>query len=142
MYYITYISAAVEPFTQADLLALLAKSREKNQRLGVTGMLLYKDGDFLQLLEGDEAVVKALYATIRADARHTGPVVLAEGKAEARLFTDWSMGFRDLSDPAVRDMPGFSPFLDTPLTAERFAKDPNVCLRLFAVFSNPLVSGG
>ena len=50
------------------------------------------------------------------------------------LFTDWSMGFRDLTDPEVRAMPGFLPFMNTPLIAQSFADDPSGCLELLAVF--------
>ena len=47
---------------------MLTEARERNQQLGVTGLLLYKDGDFIQLLEGDKATVKALFQdSIRKD---------------------------------------------------------------------------
>jgi len=55
---IVYISAAVQPLSDADLEALLAKSREKNARLKVTGILLYKDGDIMQLIEGPGEAVR------------------------------------------------------------------------------------
>ena len=48
-----YGSAAVDPFTEPELIALLEKSRANNQSLGVTGMLVYRDGNFLQVLEGE-----------------------------------------------------------------------------------------
>lgn len=137
LYRIVYVSAAAESFSKSALLELLTQARDKNQRLGVTGMLLYKDGDFIQLLEGEEPVVKDLYGTIRTDFRHSGTIVLDEGKIDARLFSDWSMGFRDLSDPAVQATPGFSPFMNTPLVAESFANDPSGCLQLLAVFRPP-----
>ncbi len=138
MHYIVYVSAAVKPFSKAALLELLNKARENNQRLGITGLLLYKDGDFIQLLEGERAKVEALFQTISADPRHGGTIVLVEGEADQRLFTDWSMGFRDLSDPEVRKTPGFSQFMNRPLSAESFADDPNGCLELLALFKPPI----
>ncbi len=134
MYYIVYVSAAVEPFSKSALMELLQKARERNQRRSITGLLLYKDGDFIQLIEGERTEVQALFTTISKDPRHAGTIVLVEGEIEQRLFSDWSMGFRDLSDPAVQATPGFSQFMNRPLSAERFAGDPNGCLEMLALF--------
>lgn len=134
MHYIVYVSAATKPFSKSELLELLAKARENNQRLGVTGLLLYKDGDFIQLLEGEASAVKALFSTIQRDSRHACSTVLTEGEAEGRLFSDWSMGFRDLSDPEVQATPGYSQFMNTPLVAESFANDPQGSMTLLSLF--------
>lgn len=131
---LVYVSAATELLSKPDLLDLLSRAREKNQRQGVTGLLLYKDGDFIQLLEGERDAVKALYQTILKDPRHTGATVMLEGETETRLFTDWSMGFRDLSDPAVQATPGFSQFMNTRRVAERVKHDPTGCLTLLNLF--------
>jgi hypothetical protein len=138
MYRLVYVSAAVGSPTRADLLALLAKAREKNDRLGITGLLLFKDGDFIQLLEGERPAVREVFDAIQADPRHSGVIVLLEGEAEGRLFADWSMGFRDLADPEVRAMPGFSPYMNTPLVAESFGPDPSGCLELLSLFKPPV----
>lgn len=134
IYYLVYASAATELFDKPTLLELLTKAREKNQRLGITGLLLYKDGDFIQLLEGPKAAVKALYSTIDSDPRHVGSMVMAEGERDERLFADWSMGFRDLADPDVQTLPGFSPFMNSPRIAQRLAGKPDECLQLLALF--------
>lgn len=136
MFRLVYVSAASNLFEKPALLELLTQAREKNHRLGVTGMLLYKNGDFIQLLEGEEAVVKALYHTISDDPRHTGSIVLIEEHTDVRLFNDWSMGFRDLGDPEIQATPGYSAFLNTPLAAGSFENDPSGCLELFALFKN------
>ena len=65
MHQVIYVSAATQLFSKAELLQLLTLVREKNQRLAVTGMLLYKDGDFIQLLEGEESVVKQVLDKIK-----------------------------------------------------------------------------
>jgi len=138
MYRLVYVSAAVGSPTRADLLALLAKAREKNHRLGITGLLLFKDGDFIQLLEGERPAVREVFDAIQADPCHSGVIVLLEGEAHGRLFADWSMGFRDLADPEVRAMPGFSPYMKTPLVAESFGPDPSGCLELLSLFKPPV----
>ena len=55
MHQLVYVSAATHAFTKSELLELLNKARANNQRLGITGLLLFKDGDFIQLLEGDKS---------------------------------------------------------------------------------------
>ena len=69
-------------------------------------MLLYKDGNFMQALEGPDDAVRALFATIRSDERHRGVILLLEQQIEQRSFSDWTMGFQNLSDPSLRDVPG------------------------------------
>ena len=134
MFYIVYVSVVAENISKDDLLDILAKSRRANADAGITGMLLYKDGNFMQALEGEEAAVRDLYARIRRDPRHLGIVTLVEGERQDRCFGDWSMGFQDLSAPEAREVSGYSEFLNTPLTAEEFSKDPGQCERLLWAF--------
>lgn len=70
---------------------IFTTARRNNKRLGVTGALVISDDTFVQALEGDEAVVRGLYATICADARHDGLSVLEEQVVEARSFGRWAM---------------------------------------------------
>jgi hypothetical protein len=88
-----YASAAVKPFSQAELTTLLAKARIKNTRMGVSGMLLYDRGSFLQVLEGEADDVLAIYGVVSKDPRHERVVKLLETITPARSFADWSMGF-------------------------------------------------
>ncbi len=134
MFFLVYVSSATWPFSGEDLRVLLETCRKNNAELGVTGMLLYKDGNFMQVLEGDEGAVRGLYARIAADPRHGGEITLQEGFAEGRQFPDWSMGFRDLNAPEVRATPGFSEFLSTPLTGAEFAADPTRAQKLLLTF--------
>jgi hypothetical protein len=97
MHHIVYQSTALGQPTTADLKFLLQQSRPKNSRLGITGLLLYGNGEYLQVLEGEKEAVQALYATIRQDYRHTRVTTLSDGPIEARVFQDWSMGFQTLS---------------------------------------------
>ncbi len=134
MFYLVYVSVAAENVSRDDLLEILSWSRTKNAEAGITGMLLYKEGNFMQVLEGEESAVRDLYTRIRQDPRHLGIVTLVEGERERRCFGDWSMGFHDLSAPEARQVPGYSEFLNTPLTAEEFSSDPGQCERLLWAF--------
>jgi Sensors of blue-light using FAD len=66
----------VKPFSTEELTDLLRKSRDNNAALGITGMLLYKDGNFMQVLEGDEERVRALATKVSQDRRHRGFIQL------------------------------------------------------------------
>jgi Sensors of blue-light using FAD len=131
---LVYVSSATCEFPEADLVALLRRSREKNARLDITGMLLYKDGNFMQVLEGPDESVRRLVGTIRADDRHRGVIQLLERQIEQREFSDWTMGFQNLNDPALRDTPGYSEFMNEPLDSEAFRTDPSRARRLLEVF--------
>jgi hypothetical protein len=134
MFFLVYASSAVTPFLKSELVELLARSRKRNAHLKLTGMLLYKDGNFLQVLEGDEAAVRERYGAIVRDPRHRGHFVLLQGNQEERQFPDWSMGFRDISDEDVHSTPGYSEFMNVPLTKEGFATNPTRCQKLLLVF--------
>ena len=101
---VVYISSATREFSATDLTILLEQSRAKNARLDITGILLYKGGNIVQLLEGPEPSVRDLIKTIYADQRHTGIIQLLEQEISQREFPDWSLEFRNLAK--VRHLAG------------------------------------
>lgn len=134
MFSLVYVSAAVTWFSARELRVLLDQARLSNAQLGITGMLLYKDGNFMQALEGDEREVRALEARIAVDRRHQGMVTLTTGHSPQRQFSDWTMGFYDLNAPAGDLPPGYTEFLDTPLQETAFLPAPRRCIDLMHVF--------
>jgi len=98
MIQLVYVSSSVQPFTSSELLQLLDKARRNNEKLAIAGILLYKDGDFMQALEGEEEPVHSLSARIAKDPRHKDIRILLNGACTEREFPDWSMGFRNLND--------------------------------------------
>jgi Sensors of blue-light using FAD len=143
LFSLIYLSAATRPFSQLDLLQLLTKSRENNSGLGVTGMLLFKDGNFLQVLEGEESKVQALYEKIAQDRRHRTLITLSMGYSPERDFPDWSMGFNDLRSSELAKTPGFTRFLETSLTSSDFISDPGKAKKLLLLFKEEkLISRG
>ena len=138
MFFLVYASSAVQPFSGSDLEELLATSRENNAKADITGMLLYKDGNFMQVLEGEEEAVRALYDKIAVDPRHRGEILLQQGFTEERQFPSWSMGFRDLLSPETRSIPGYSEFLNTSLTDQEFFEDPTRAQKLLLVFKRTM----
>ncbi len=101
IFQLVYKSTATRYFYSGELVALLNRSRAKNARLGLSGMLLYRDGYFLQLLEGEETAVRERYAVIAEDKRHKWVSLVMTGPSEKRDFADWTMGFRDLDQTAA-----------------------------------------
>jgi hypothetical protein len=134
MYSLTYVSSATRLLSQEDLRNLLSTSRLNNERLGLTGMLLYKDGNFMQVLEGEQEAVLAVQARILEDVRHKGIIVLLRGNVPHRSFRQWSMAFRNLDEPSSRGTPGYDDFLNTPLTDARFLQNPAATQKLLHVF--------
>ena len=73
--------------------AILTAARRINERLRITGALMFNAGCFVQLLEGPVGAVDQLFERIRTDPRHHDVVVLSRRPVSDRLFPDWAMGF-------------------------------------------------
>ena len=120
MYFLIYSSYASRYLSDQELEQLLNQSREKNKLLGITGLLLYFNGQFIQLIEGEEDQIKSLYAIIKKDTRHQYVITLKERHAETRFFPDWNMAFRPVSSPEMTAIEGFRNFLTPGGSVERF----------------------
>ena len=138
MFQLVYSSTETDPFSGPDLVRLLKKSRQNNEKRGVTGMLLYHNGSFLQALEGEEADVRSLADRIAADPRHREMVVLHAARVKLRDFPDWSMGFHNLGAIGIHAIDGDSRFLESPLTAAHFAANPAFAKKLLWEFRSSL----
>jgi len=103
---LTYLSRAAQPFSADDLLTLLSVCHRNNTARGLTGMLLYGNGTFLQCIEGEEAAVETLMQTLLADPRHTDIQTVRRETITARLYKDWSMGFERVTDKTLATVPG------------------------------------
>lgn len=137
MYFLTYVSSAVAPFTSDQLRDLLMSCEKNNRRDEISGMLLYKDGNFMQVLEGAETSVLATHARIALDPRHDGLITLLQGPQKERQFPQWSMGFRDLKTASPQP-PGYSEFLNSSLTNEEFIANPSRAQRLLMAFKKSM----
>ena len=92
-----YASRATESVNQDELVAILRKSKANNPSIGVTGVLCFSAGIFLQVLEGGRSPVSALYNKIAQDRRHHVVVLLSYEEIGERSFAGWSMGQVNLS---------------------------------------------
>lgn len=99
---ITYISSATAPLSDEALLKLVDQCQKTNQRLGVTGVLVYSEGNFMQVIEGAELVTLALYERIKLDTRHAGVTTVNEQQIQACEFDGWSMAYNILRPKSLR----------------------------------------
>ena len=87
-----YASRATGEISSDDLSAILRKSKANNPEQGITGVLCYSEGVFLQVLEGGRAAISALYNKIINDPRHRDVMLLSFEEIAERGFASWSMG--------------------------------------------------
>ena len=139
MIQLIYGSTAVKPFTNEQLVELLKKAREKNERLNITGMLLYYDRSFIQVLEGDAEAVDGLFETIKNADRHESVTMFFRRETTAREFPEWEMGFMELSDDDIAKVPGYTEVLNEhTLNAAYFADHPSYAKTFLAAFMQNL----
>jgi hypothetical protein len=102
-----YASRAARPMSESDLTGLLTKARKNNEKFDLTGLLLYCNQSFLQILEGEPNHIESIYAKILVDPRHTQLRLLERAPIEARKFASWSMGFEHIDeDRLANSLPG------------------------------------
>lgn len=97
IFQLVYVSSATRLMTAADLSDLLLQARARNKELGITGLLLYRDGNFIQAIEGPEPSIELLLAALLRDPRHHDVTVVWRQPATQRDFADWTMGFRRIA---------------------------------------------
>lgn len=92
-----YASRAASGTGAEALAAIMKTSRANNTAAGITGVLVFSDGVFLQLLEGGRNAVSVLYNRIACDSRHQDVVLLGYDEVDERRFAGWAMGQANLS---------------------------------------------
>ena len=134
LYQVIYASVATRHIDEDELLGMLKRAREKNKRLGITGMLLHCDESFLQALEGPKAQVMDMISVIRKDLRHNRIAVLFEGPITKRSFSQWSMGFNRPSQEELAIIEGYTPYLDIGDDPQTIQNYSSVAIKLLAAF--------
>lgn len=122
-----YASRAVSTVDQDELLSILRKSKANNPDVGVTGVLCYSEGIFLQVLEGGRSAVNKLYNHIARDPRHSDVELLCYEEIGERKFAGWSMGQVNMS----RLNPGLLLKYSERPTLDPYAVSGHVSMSLF-----------
>jgi DNA polymerase II small subunit/DNA polymerase delta subunit B len=140
MHYLVYVSQATKPMDDAELEAILDVSRKYNSEQNVTGLLIYryspdtKSGHFIQMLEGDKQRVRALYDKIKRDKRHHTKIVLSEGEIPDRLFGEWAMGFKNVDDKLLANLPGYVRLGEASFDVKAFSNSDTSALEFLKFF--------
>ena len=107
MIYLVYTSDATRPMSERDLEQLLFQSQRNNTRYGITGLLLYTDMKFVQVIEGEKVNIMNLFENIKSDMRHTNVSVLIKGKISQRRYPEWYMGYKSMLPEEVMAKIGY-----------------------------------
>jgi len=107
MHHLIYLSWAAVPLTDKELQQLLVHARRRNTELAITGVLLYGNERFLQVLEGEENAVQEVYAHIRRDTRHTNILTFVNKPVAQRAFTEWAMAFQPVTPQQMEEVVGY-----------------------------------
>jgi len=107
LHHLIYLSQATVPFEEAQLAYLLAQAQQFNAAHALTGILLYGNDQFFQVLEGEADRVHALYARICQDPRHRNVTTYADKPIAARAFADWSMAYQGLPPQQFLEFAGY-----------------------------------
>jgi hypothetical protein len=123
-YQIIYSSESATPMQMDDLEDILERARINNAARQITGALVYVDGTFLQVLEGDAESVKPLMARIAADVRHETVTVLQEAEIAAPVFSDWRMAYVSATPEQVAKWAGLPGTTAIPEILVDLQQDP------------------
>jgi hypothetical protein len=134
--HLIYVSSATQLCDVDELERILESSARRNSTQQVTGMLVYVGGNFMQVLEGEEAAIDETYGRIAQDARHRDLIVIDRGRIVQREFERWSMGFRRLGTEEIASHPGYAPFFDSDYDVKAIGARPGLALDLLKEFGS------
>ena len=130
-----YVSSATHLFSPTELHDLLEQSRKNNTAAGITGMLLYANGNFIQAVEGPSDAVETLERRLKLDRRHSGVIILWRGTVQSRQFGSWSMGYKGVEELSPDDQQAVREVLSGSGAASGSA---DTARRLLRNFSNTM----
>ena len=131
---IVYISSAKLGLTYGEILKIVKDSRINNEKNGLTGLLLFNSGNFMQLVEGTESAVDALYRKIEKDRRHTEVKLLLKEPITHRNFSDWTMGFKNIEKLKEMNPELHNSFLTDDLNFSVYQQNPYRALKFLETF--------
>lgn len=133
--YIIYASAATQRFSEEELVELLNSCRQNNKKRSITGMLLYCQEQFIQVIEGPQPDVVQLFENIKTDPRQSSVLKLFEKPIEERCFSQWSMGFHSYNTEELDRIEGYHSFRETfEQKGNVTTQQANVVFRLLKTF--------
>ena len=140
-YQIIYSSVSSTPMQVDELEDILEQAQSRNDSKGITGALVYVDGFFLQVLEGEKDSVENLMQKISNDFRHETVTVLHAGDIPSAAFYDWKMAYISATQEQVARWAGLSVTTKLPEIWEDMRQDPNRASQVTKSILSVLVGG-
>lgn len=133
---LVYVSRAINRYNEDELFSLLKTCRRNNEKLGVTGLLLYDNlGTFIQVLEGSASIVENLFDKIKQDPRHNHVHLLGRHAITKTSFPDWHMGFHLLDKKLIQGIEGYKNLSDENLL-KATQQQPSFAYHLLSYFKD------
>lgn len=123
---LSYASTTDHDWSPEELLTLLTNCQTNNAANNITGILLYAQQTFFQVLEGEETVVNKVYEMIQKDKRHKDCTIIEVEKIRERSFPYWSMGFEKIDVNDLHNVKGLNDFFAKDFTPSGFASHKNI----------------
>lgn len=98
---LVYVSQRSKSCTAAEIEKILASCKKNNSSLDITGVLLYSEHRFIQLLEGEHKVINNAYDMIKKDHRHNNAMMIYLSSIEEKSFPSWQMGAKEITEDTV-----------------------------------------
>jgi uncharacterized membrane protein (DUF373 family) len=136
---LSYASTTTHDWTPEELLGLLTECQTNNAANNITGILLYANETFFQVLEGDEVLVRKVFDIIQQDKRHKDCTIIESIKIKERAFPYWSMGFEKIDASDLHNVKGLNDFFEKDFTPSGFASHKNIIGPLLTHLRSKLV---
>jgi len=134
LFSLVYVSVSDKLMTDSELKAILDVARTNNARDQITGMLLYRSGYFIQVLEGEEEAVMRTYNKILLDSRHFNCLIVYKNQIAELSFDRWSMGFNHLEQIDPSASPEVKEFMAHPFEPSHLTAKPTIAVHLLESF--------
>ena len=136
---LSYASTTMHDWSPEELLTLLTNCQTNNAANNITGILLYANQTFFQVLEGEEGVIDKVFAMIEKDTRHKDCTLISKEKIKERAFPYWSMGFEKIDVNDLHNVKGLNDFFAKDFTPSGFSSHKDIVGPLLSHLRSKLV---
>jgi hypothetical protein len=132
LHQLVYSSAPAQNFMQSHLHMILRHARQKNKLRNVTGLLVFVDNTFLQVLEGEETEVKNVFDKIKSDHRHKDIKLLSDSPIQTRAFENWEMAYATTTAKEMANWAGLHNTTTVKKVLEHITQNPDLASGMFS----------
>jgi len=137
---LVYTSSSVKDWHPKQLLGLLKQCRKNNSAKDITGILLYSNQTFFQVLEGEEDTVEEMFELIKKDKRHKNVTIIEKKDINNREFPYWNMGYQKIDKHDLENIEGYESFYENEFNPAGFLAHKGIISPLMKMIKNKLVS--